>query len=80
MTTEGRAKALEEGELAFRVKMLEEPVNKMEPAPENKAAAEGPLGSAGGETGEEETPPSSPPDPPPRQRRSSRYKRTSSRS
>ncbi len=50
---EHRARDLEDGGLAFRLeaKMQAMPENKMEPTPQNKAADDGPLPLAGGETG-----------------------------
>lgn len=52
--TDRRANDLEEAGLAYRVevKKLDEPTNKMQPPPENKAEQKGPLPSAGGKTGE----------------------------
>jgi len=80
--TERRAHDLEEAGLAFRLesKMLEEPENKMQPPPQNKAAETGPLDSRGGKTGANATPQSSQADHPRRQRPSVRSKRKSSRS
>ena len=72
--SENRAKELEDEGLAFRIetKMAAPMLNKMEPAPANKAAETGPLDFPGGATGADAPAPSLPLDPPRRRRRSTR--------
>jgi hypothetical protein len=73
---ESRARDLEDHGLAYRLetKMQGAPLNKMEPAPSNKAESSGPLASPGGMIGADAPVPSSPPDHQQRRRRSPRSK------
>jgi hypothetical protein len=68
---ESRARDLEDAGLAYRLetKMQSPALNKMEPAPQNKAADAGPLGSLGGRTGAASPAPSLPADQPQPKRR-----------
>ncbi len=66
--SEGTAKDYEKRGLAVAIKPV--PQAAEQPSIENKAAAQGPLASPGGETGAVLPPLSSPADPAPRKRRS----------
>lgn len=79
--TDQRANELEAHGLAYRIetKAMQAPQNKMEPAPQNKAADAGPLDFPGGTTGEGTLALSSPQDHP-RRRRGSRSSKDDSTS